>query len=163
MCNNVKSTNPLQFNIEIVLVFHYSIVPLCVCVLSHFSRFGLFATLCTIAHQAPLSMGFSRQEYWIGSPCPLGDLPDPRIEARCPTLQADSLPLSQIAQGSPHFSFGSQVTPSTVSHDCYPAVGMNASFLETLPSLVSIKLFCATYPQTPLPSPYHPFSWALFS
>ena len=40
----------------------------------------LFVTLWTIAHQAPLSMGFSRQEYWSGLPClPPGDLPDPRI------------------------------------------------------------------------------------
>ena len=47
-------------------------------VLSHAQ---LFATLCTIAHQAPLSMGFSRQEYWSGLPCPPpGDLPYPGIE-----------------------------------------------------------------------------------
>ena len=51
------------------------------CVLSHFSRVQLFATLWTIAPQAPLSMGFSRQEYWSGLPFPLpGDLPDPGIE-----------------------------------------------------------------------------------
>ena len=41
----------------------------------------LFATAWTEAHQVPLSMGFSRQEYWSGLPCPPpGDLPDPRIE-----------------------------------------------------------------------------------
>ena len=52
-----------------------------VCVLSHLSRVRLLAVLCTIAHQAPLSMGFSRQEYWSGLPCPPpGDLPDPGIE-----------------------------------------------------------------------------------
>ena len=40
-------------------------------------------------------MGFSRQEYWSGLPCPLpGDLPDPEIEPAPPALQADSLPLS---------------------------------------------------------------------
>ena len=40
-----------------------------------------FAALRTVAHQAPLSMGFSRQEYWSGLPCPPpGDLPDPGIE-----------------------------------------------------------------------------------
>ena len=45
-----------------------------------------------VAHQAPLSMGFSRQEYWSGLPFPSpGDLPDPGIESRSPTLQADSL------------------------------------------------------------------------
>ena len=53
----------------------------------------LFATPCTVAPQAPLSMGFSRQEYWSGLPCPPpGDLPSPGIEPRSPTLQADSSP-----------------------------------------------------------------------
>ena len=61
--------------------------------LSHFSRVRLFETLWTIAHQAPLSMGFSRQEYWSGLPCPPpGDLPDPGIEPMSPALQVDSLP-----------------------------------------------------------------------
>ena len=49
--------------------------------LSHFSHVRFFATLWTTACQAPLSMGFSRQEYWSGLPCPTpGNLPDPRIE-----------------------------------------------------------------------------------
>ena len=55
----------------------------------------LCLTLCnrwTVAHQAPPSMGFSRQEYWSGLPFPSpGDLPDPGIEPRSPTLQADTL------------------------------------------------------------------------
>ena len=56
-------------------------------VLSHFTCVRLFATLCTIARQAPLSMGFSRQEYWTGLPCPPpGDLPDPGIEPRSPQI-----------------------------------------------------------------------------
>ena len=47
-----------------------------VCVLSRFRHVGLFVTLWTVAHQAPLSVGFSRQEYWSGLPCPPpGDLP----------------------------------------------------------------------------------------
>ena len=47
----------------------------------------------TIAHQAPQSVKFSRQEYWNGLPFPSpGDLPDPGIEPRSPTLQADALP-----------------------------------------------------------------------
>ena len=51
------------------------------CVLSHFGHVRLFTTLRTVAHQAPLSMGFSRQEYWSGLPCPPpGDLPDPGIK-----------------------------------------------------------------------------------
>ena len=62
--------------------------------------FGLIAKSCltltiswTIAHQAPPSMAFSRQEYWSDLPFPSpGDLPEPRIEPRSPALQADSLP-----------------------------------------------------------------------
>ena len=51
------------------------------CVLNHFSRVRLFSTSWTVAHQTPLSMGFSRQEYWSGLPCPpTGDLLDPGIE-----------------------------------------------------------------------------------
>ena len=56
------------------------------------SRVRLFATPWTVAHQAPPSMGFSRQEYWSGLPFPSpGDLPDPGIEPRSPALQADAL------------------------------------------------------------------------
>ena len=53
----------------------------CERVLGCFSRVQLFVTPWTIAHQAPLSMEFSRQEYWNGLPCPSpGDLPDPGIK-----------------------------------------------------------------------------------
>ena len=75
---------------------------LSLCILSHFSPIWLFATLWTVAHQALLSTGFSRQEYWSEFPCPPpGDLPDPGTEPvslMSPALQADSLPLSH--QGS---------------------------------------------------------------
>ena len=55
------------------------------------SRVQLFATPWTVAHQAPLSMEFSRQEYWSGLPFPSpGDLPDPGIEPGSPALQADA-------------------------------------------------------------------------
>ena len=51
-----------------------------------------FATPWTVGRQTPLSMGFSRQEYWSGLLFPsTGDLPDPRIEPGSPALQADSL------------------------------------------------------------------------
>ena len=56
------------------------------------SRVQLFATPWTVARQAPLSMGFSRQEYWSGLPFPSpGDLPNPGIEPGSPALQADTL------------------------------------------------------------------------
>ena len=67
------------------------------------SRVQLCATLWTVARQASQSMGFFRQEYWSGLPCPPpGDLPDRRIEPRSPTLQADSLPSEP--PGKPHCS-----------------------------------------------------------
>ena len=62
----------------------------CVCLLSHFSRVQLFATLWTGACQVSLSMGFSRQEYWSGLPSPPPrDLPDPGMEPSYPALQVD--------------------------------------------------------------------------
>ena len=59
-------------------------VCVCVCVLSHFSCVCLFAIIWTVAHQAPLPMVFSRQEYWSGLQCPPpGDLSHPGIEPTC--------------------------------------------------------------------------------
>ena len=57
------------------------------------SHVRLFVTPWTLTYQALLPMGFSRQEYWSGLPFPSPeDLPDPVMEPRSPTLQADSLP-----------------------------------------------------------------------
>ena len=73
---------------------------LCAFVLSCFSGVWLFATLETVAHQALLSMEFSKQKYWNGLPfSPPEDLPDLGIEPPSPALQADSLLLSHW--GSP--------------------------------------------------------------
>ena len=58
-----------------------------------------FATPWAAACQAPLSMGFSRQEYWSGLPCPpAGDLPQPGTEPLSPALQVDSQSLSQLGR-----------------------------------------------------------------
>ena len=71
---SVFKNSSLFFNI----LFHWRMHG---CVLSHFSRVWLFATLWTVAHQAPLSMGFFWQEYWSGLSCSSpGDLPNPGIE-----------------------------------------------------------------------------------
>ena len=60
--------------------------------LSRFSCVWLFATLWTVACQAPLSIGFSWQEYWSRLPCPPpGDLPNTGTEPGSPVLQADTL------------------------------------------------------------------------
>ena len=57
------------------------------------SHVQLFATPWTTAYQAPLCMGFSRQEYWSGVLFPSPEhLPDPGMEPRSPVLQADALP-----------------------------------------------------------------------
>ena len=57
------------------------------------SQVRLFVTPWAVAHQAPPSMEFSRQEYWSGLPFPSpGGLPDPGIEPECLALQADALP-----------------------------------------------------------------------
>ena len=63
------------------------------CVLNHFRHVQLFTALKTVACQAFLSMGLSKQEYWNWLPSPPpGDLPDPRIKPASPASQADSLP-----------------------------------------------------------------------
>ena len=88
------------------------------CRFSRFSHIQLFVTPWPVAHKAPLSMEFSRQEYWSGLPFPLqeifqeisrrssrrspGDLPDPGIEPGSPALQADSLPSEP--PGKPHLA-----------------------------------------------------------
>ena len=70
----------------LISISHFGTCNLCVLSLS---RVQLFATPWTVAHQAPLSMEFSRQEYWRGLPFPSpGDLPDPGIEPVSPALQA---------------------------------------------------------------------------
>ena len=81
-------------------------------VLSHFSCVRLFATLQTVACQAPLSMGFFRQEHWSGFPCPPpGNLPKPGTELASPALHVDSSPLS-------HWRSHSR---STTRHACQQA------------------------------------------
>ena len=82
---------------------------------SCFRCIRLFATPWTVARQAPLSMGFSRQEYWRGLPLPpLGDLSKAGIEPR--SLQADSLPFEpsgKLTQSQGCSSWGCQVSDRT--------------------------------------------------
>ena len=67
-----------------------------------FSHVWFFVTPWTVAHQALLSMGFSRQGYWSGLPFPSpGELPDPGIEPRSPALRAGALPSEP--PGKPHY------------------------------------------------------------
>ena len=78
------------------------------CMLSCFSCARLFVTPWTAAHQAPLSMGFSRQEYWSGLPFPSpGDLPDPGIKLGSPALEADAL--TSEPPGKPRIAYSQQL------------------------------------------------------
>ena len=102
------------------------------------SHVQLFATLWTIAHQAPLFRGFSRQEYWSGLPCPSsGDLPSTGIKPVSPALQADSLPLSWPQRPGSGLSLGfvtltpcqggSEVLTSYPHHVCPNPTKLGAS------------------------------------
>ena len=83
---------------------------------SHFSRVQLFATY-RLAHQAPLPMGLSWQEYWSGPP--LGDLPDPGIEPGSPVspaLQADSLMVNHLGSLKPVWPLLNLITTAETLH-----------------------------------------------
>ena len=88
--------DPLNYDV------HFLVITACVCVCAQsLSHAQLFANLWTVDCQAPLSMGFPRQEYWSGLPfAPPGDLPNPGIELMSPALKVDFLPLSY--RGSPN-------------------------------------------------------------
>ena len=71
-----------KINIKVYWAEFFGYSSMLVCMPSCFNHIRLFATPWTVAHQAPLSVGFSRQEYWSGLPCPPpGDLPDPGIKS----------------------------------------------------------------------------------
>ena len=79
---------------------HQNCVSLCVCVSAMFSHVWLFVTPGTVAHQAPLSMGFSRKEYWNGLPSPSpGDLLEPWVKST--SLALISRFFTTTPQGSP--------------------------------------------------------------
>ena len=78
------STFPLYWHLP-----HKSLIFECACMLSRSSHVQLFATLWPVACQAPMSMEFSKQEYWSELPClSPGDLPDPGIESASLTFPA---------------------------------------------------------------------------
>ena len=84
------------------------------------SRVRLFSTPWTVAYQAPLSMEFSRQEYWSGWPFPSpGDLPDPGIEPGSPALQADALP-SNFAVNNTVQLAGNFLSDFVFPHNAHP-------------------------------------------
>ena len=85
-----------------------ALVPLCACMLSHFNGVQLFAILWIVACQAPLSMGFSRQEYQSGLSCPPpGGLPDLGIEDTLYLLHLQAGSLLLVPPGKPSRDDGS--------------------------------------------------------
>ena len=98
---------PCRLNIS--FVFYFLFIWLHACMLSRFNCVQLLANLWTAARQVPLSLGFSRQEYWSELPCPFpGDLPNPGIKPASLHWQVGSLPLTP--PGKPLFAFiGSQL------------------------------------------------------
>ena len=75
------------------LVMMFLVLRHLIIIMKSLSCVRLFVTPWTVAHEAPPSMEFSRQEYWSGLPFPSpGDLANPGIEPGSPTLQADVLP-----------------------------------------------------------------------
>ena len=93
-------------------------------VLSHFSYVWLLATPWTVAHQAPLSMGFSTQEYWSGLPFPSpGDLPNPGIKPPTPaftngffTTEPPGKPWIMVIINNYHLNYSNKVKVKSLSH-----------------------------------------------
>ena len=101
MSDSLWPQAPLSCTISRSLLKFIFIYAAMLLLFSRFRRIWLCTLQRTVARQAPLSMEFSRQEYWSGLPCPSPvTLPNPGIEPRSPALQTDSLPLSR--QGSPY-------------------------------------------------------------
>ena len=95
--------------------------------LSRFSCVQLCATRWTIAHQAPLSMGFSRQEHWSGLPCsPPGDLPDPGMETASWKLMSSALAGSSLPLAPPGKPYGLFSLPPHGLSSPWNSPGQNA-------------------------------------
>ena len=105
LCSRKIYSNSEDKHLCSVITHSRCCVSMHVCVLSCFSCVGLFATLWAAARQAPLSMGFSRQEYWCGLPFPSpGYLPNPGVEP--------------VSLTSPALSTGFFTTSSTWESPC---------------------------------------------
>ena len=129
----------------------------CVWVLGHFSRVWLSSIQRTVAHQAPLSMGFSRQEHWSGLPFPSpGDLPDPGIKPtslRSPALAGRLLTTSATWE-APVSSIRGANASGTISHPSLlpreeeqPAARTHAARLQLQRRNVSVLPKCSFTPR----------------
>ena len=104
----------------------------------------------TVACHTPLSMGFFRQEYWSGLPCPpRGDFPDPGIEPRSPALQADSLPLSHLVRSIKYVYVN-------------PNLPINSTFLSPLGVQTFVPHICVSVSALQIRSPIYYFLFGEF-
>ena len=137
----------------------WDIVTLWACLLRRFCPVLLFATPWTVAHQAPLSMGFSRQEHWSGFPrSPPGDLPDPGIKPV--SLTPPALAGGFYTTGATWIVLYCSVAQSHLTH-CNPMDCSMPGFpvLHHLPELTQTHVCWvgdATQPSCPLSSPGKP-------
>ena len=105
----------LMWRHNILICFTHKIAVVAYCQL--LNRVRLFVTPWIIAHQAPLSIGLSRREYWSGLPFPSPqELPNPGTEPGSPALQTDSLP-SEL-QGSSYIKYLSVDIYKGITHIC---------------------------------------------
>ena len=129
---------------------------MCVCLVAQLCLTLL--TPWTLAHQASLSIGFSRQEYWSELPFPSpGDLPDPGIERGSPTLQADSLlpePPGKPYILSSSVQFSRSVVSDSMNHST-PGLPVHHQLLELTETHVH-RVSDAIQPSHPLSSPSPP-------
>ena len=104
-------------------------------------------TPCTVAHQAPLTVGFSKQESWSGLPFPSpGDLPGPGIEPRSPALQADSLPIE--LPGKPHPI--SNPLPSPITVPARRLSNQSPLLQQYFEDTLSLSLASTAYEKSPI-------------
>ena len=133
-----------------IFSLYHSVVFLCV---------WLFATPWIVAHQSPLSMEFSRPEYWTGLPFPsLGDLPDPGIKPWSPALQADSL---SLPPGKPQMNFIIFFPFIFISWRLITSQYCSG-FCHTL-TWISHGFTCIPHPDPPSHLPLHPIPLGLRS
>ena len=112
-------------------------------VLSHLSHVRLFVTPWTVAYQTPLSMGFSRQEYWSGVPLPPSGLPDPGIEPSSPV--------------SPTLACGFVTTSATWEAQAFPG---QVLFIPDRLKCSSSKLLCLSFQGLKDKTLFYVASWA---
>ena len=108
-----------------------------VCVLSHFSRVRLFVTPWTVALQAPLSIGLSRQEYWSGLPFPSpGDLPNPGLQTHvsCIPCIGRQVLYQLCLLESPWIHSSSQISPV-----CLPHIPLFSGLTHVVPSFPHLQ------------------------